>query len=814
MKNILLLLSTLLIFGSAFSQVPVFDTEIYQKALWMTTRYYGAQRMGSGTNWLVWDINYNTSDAPESIKKKVVNAADINLGKSFQKDKDYDNENYDLTGGWFDGKNYILDGNKFFYSVYTLLLGYSEFSDGYDDLYRADYNGYIVAGKFDYENMKGTPNSIPDILDECKYATDFIQKCVYNSQKFYYQKGNAEFDNKHWCTSVYKSGFSKSEGGESDEARDIFWADKEMTSLSALAGASLAIMSRVYKNDVAYGFKCLQKAKTAYEFATKPPFGNPQKEKYYPDLTILCAELFRATNDNQYLEKCNEYTSKWIDDFQHKTILNYLNTEELALYAYCALGEGNTYYEKAKANLKTLVESYSKEGNIIISDDENSPLKYAASGAFATALYSKLYSEKDINATVLSTIEYILGDNSAEYSFIVGLTDNCPKKPIYANYFRSDLGDAEAAFLSNKNAKYLQLGQLVGGSTSPLNYDDSFQNPQNIGGIDFNAPLVGALAYITQKIAPVDYSKVTLRNIQIKRQPSKTIYQVGESLDVSDGIITANYSDGTTQDVKLLNSMITNFSSQKGGKFPLTISYQGKYVSFPIEVIKKETGINISKKPKTEYVIGEDFDLQEAEIQLVYNDNTFDAIPLSMDMITGFSSLEAGKKTAVISYKDWTTTLLITILSSPISSAELYKTPNKTVYNQWETLDVTGGKLYITYQDGNEDVLDIIPQMISGFNSSLPGKETLTIEYAGYSFEYEIEIIKQETPVKTLQDNKIKIYSYSHTIHLENVLGKVEVFDISGRKVFSGFNENEIFIKKTGIYIVRTKLITKKVMIY
>lgn len=810
MKKYCTLLFTFFLCLNSFSQAPVFEAEEYQKALWMTTRYYGSQRMGGGTNWLVWDMNYDLSDAPDSIKKKVVKVPDVNFGKSFMKDYI---KNYDLTGGWFSSEGSVLDGRTFFYSVYMLLLGYSEFTLGYDDLYSENFNGYIVSGKYNWEDMKGKPDGTADILNECKYATDFIQKAVYSADTFFCFKGDLNLDKKVWCTSVYKSGFSKAEGGESDTARTITAATGRATTMSALAGASLAAMSRLYKADDIYAVKCLQKAKTAYEFATQTEEGNFTKEKFYPDLTILCAELFRATGEETYKQKCDEYTSKWIDDYNHHTILNCYNTEEVALYAYCAMGQGNTYYEKAKEGLKNLVNSYPAEGGIIISNNNEAPLKYAAGGAFAQALYSKLDGSKEINPNVLKTVEYIMGDNSKEFSFITGFGGNSPQKPNFPNYFRSDLGEAEAAFESGNNAKYRQLGLLVGGTLNGGDYDDSFSNPQSYGGTDFNAPLVGALAYIVEKISPVDNSKVVLRTVTMKKQPSKKIYEVGEELDVSDGVLTAVYSDGTSQDTKILKSMVTNFSSEKGGKYTLQVSYLGRLITYPIEVLKHETGIRISKAPQTEYLIGEELSLDSATVQLVYNDKSFDETPLTTEMVSGFSSDTAGTVTLEITYQNWSTSLEITVLKSPVVFAEIYKTPTKTTYYQREALDVTGGKIHVVYEDETEDVLSITAHQVSGFDSSQPGRQTLTVTYAGRELTYEIEILQSETPVRFADIEPGKIFSYGNTIRLENITGKVEVYNISGRKVFSGVDVNEIFIRKSGIYIVKTGKITKKVFI-
>lgn len=318
MKKIIFGFLLLFLCFNSYSQTLTFEREQYQKALWMTTRFYGAQRMGEGVNWLINDYNYNKSDAPDWLKNNL-KAEFVKPGKSFTRDADQD---YDLSGGWFDCGDFCLFGQTFYYSAYMLLLGYSEFTSGYDDLYSEKYSGYILSNNFSWEGKKGKSDNIPDILNECKYATDFILKAVKDDKTFYYEKGNGDYDHNRWCTSVFKSGLPKNEGGENDGPRDFGKATQYATSMAALAGAALALMSRLYNDyDVAYAYKCQEKAKIAYDFATKTAMGNsatafgnfyPAKDKFWPDLTILCAELYRKTQNKSYLNKCEEYMANWI----------------------------------------------------------------------------------------------------------------------------------------------------------------------------------------------------------------------------------------------------------------------------------------------------------------------------------------------------------------------------------------------------------------------------------------------------------------------------------------------------------------------
>lgn len=49
----ILLVVTLFPTVGVWAQTPSFSDDQYQKALWMTTRFYGAQRSGVGPNWLL-----------------------------------------------------------------------------------------------------------------------------------------------------------------------------------------------------------------------------------------------------------------------------------------------------------------------------------------------------------------------------------------------------------------------------------------------------------------------------------------------------------------------------------------------------------------------------------------------------------------------------------------------------------------------------------------------------------------------------------------------------------------------------------------
>jgi len=65
----------------------------------------------------------------------------------------------------------------------------------------------------------------------------------------------------------------------------------------------------------------------------------------------------------------------------------------------------------------------------------------------------------------------------------------------------------------------------------------------------------------------------TVLSIVLTGYPTKTIYIVGDKLDTSGLVVTASYSDGTTQDV---TTYTTNFDSSTTGTKTVTVSYGGK----------------------------------------------------------------------------------------------------------------------------------------------------------------------------------------------------------------------------------------------
>ncbi|MCQ2252997.1 MAG: glycoside hydrolase family 9 protein, partial [Bacteroidales bacterium] len=336
-------------------------------------------------------------------------------------------------------------------------------------------------------------------------------KAVKDAGTFYYQKGDGSADHQLWMTSPSKSATkSVGEGGEKDKSRPMLKASGNVTDMAALAGASLALMARIYLvYDNAYAQKCLEKAIVAYNFVKNTSKGSTGAGDFYHpkdntivDETILYAELYRTTGDKKYLTDMENAAGQWIKDgYDHGWVFSYAKTHDAGAYLVGIIN--NKYQADGKKALSSLVEKYKNDAvsyRFDRGDYSWGYLRYIANQAFVAGLDSKLNGHHDNDKYIFPTIEYIMGKNSGNFSYIVGFGDKFPSKPHHRNIYRNDdnnMGGVQGITTSNP---YHQFGFLVGGANNGT-YVDAIDNYNMAeGGIDYNAGLVGALGYMVSKL--------------------------------------------------------------------------------------------------------------------------------------------------------------------------------------------------------------------------------------------------------------------------------------------------------------------------
>ncbi|MDY3282329.1 LamG-like jellyroll fold domain-containing protein [Dysosmobacter sp.] len=234
----------------------------------------------------------------------------------------------------------------------------------------------------------------------------------------------------------------------------------------------------------------------------------------------------------------------------------------------------------------------------------------------------------------------------------------------------------------------------------------------------------------------------TVTAITLSTSP-RTEYAVGEALDVSGGKLTVTYDDGSEKVMDLTADMVSGFDSSRGGTVTLTVSFGGQTTTFDVTVSKVLTAIQVTTLPRLTYGIGETLDVTSGRLTLTYDDGTTGEAALTADMVSGFDSSSAGSRLLTITYGNRTTTLGIVVgkeLSGIAVSGSV-----RTGYTYGEALDVSGGKLVLTYDDGSDEEIALTAGMVYGFDPVRLGTQTLTVVYGNQTTTFDVTVSKALT---------------------------------------------------------------------
>jgi endoglucanase len=416
-------------------------------------------------------------------------------------DGSHNGDNYNgspLDGGWYDAGDYIKFGMNLSYATYCLLKGYDVFPSGYANNYDSTY--------------KGTDN-IPDILNEVKVATNYIMKAVINENTIIYDVGIA-------ATEHQDLGVANNPAGRSASQISLCTgADIPMTYV-----ACLALMSTVYrKYDAAYADNCLAKAKIAFAFAEKkynaggdanlyctpqkkdgaalydyPKTNNAYKLDRISDRVVAAGvELYRASTDaDPNYNTYKTWAKKSISG--EYNCMGYSYIGPLASFEVWRQGlssgadalTANIGFLETKVNTTSSSIFYNIYQNTdwgTARDAGSAAFEYALAYVTTPDATSRTLYEKRIR----DHIDWISGLNGKQ-SYICGFGSNAPQNA----HFRTTSWKAVP-------------GGVVTGPNAAGTWMDSKEAQYGEVAIDYNAGIIGAIAFVKALTDPGDCVKVT-----------------------------------------------------------------------------------------------------------------------------------------------------------------------------------------------------------------------------------------------------------------------------------------------------------------
>lgn len=452
---------TLTPFQPAATAAPAFNyAEALQKSIW----FYDAQRSGAlpADNRVNWRGDSALRDG-----------SDVGL---------------DLSGGFYDAGDHVKFGLPFAATLSMLAWGAVENRDAYEN-----------------------SGQLRHLMANLKWGTDWIIKAHPSPNVVYGQVGKGDDDHKWWGAAEVMQ-----------MARPAYKVDASCPG-SDLAGeyaAAMASASMVFKQtDPAYSATLLTHAKQLYSFADtyrgkysacitdSANFYNSWSG-YQDELVWGAIWLYRATGDASYLAKAKAEYPKLSTEPQ-TTTRSYRWTiawddKSYGAYALMAKLTGEAEYV-ADANRWLDYWTTGYNGNRVRYSpggqahlDTWGSLRYAANTAFVALVYSDWLRQSDAaKATVyhdfgVRQINYALGDNPRNSSYVVGFGANPPKNP----HHRTAHGAWADTMEDPVTSRHVLYGALVGGpGTNNDAYVDSRKDfVANEVALDYNAAFTGALA--------------------------------------------------------------------------------------------------------------------------------------------------------------------------------------------------------------------------------------------------------------------------------------------------------------------------------
>ena len=253
-------------------------------------------------------------------------------------------------------------------------------------------------------------------------------------------------------------------------------------------------------------------------------------------------------------------------------------------------------------------------------------------------------------------------------------------------------------------------------------------------------------------------TEITLSEIYIEEEPTKTVYEEGENFDNAGMVVIARYSDGSSKEIE--NYDVIGGENLKAGTTSVTISYTENGVTKTTEqsiIVNKGqvvlSGIYVSQSPnKISYQEGESFDKTGMVVIATYSDGSSKEIT-NYDIIGG-ENLTSDTTSVTISYTEngvtKTTEQPITVNQeeAEVVLVEIYveQEPEKIEYQEGENFDATGMKVIARYSDGSSKEIT---------NYEVIGGENLTINTTSVTIRYsENGVIRSTTQEITVKEKE------------------------------------------------------------
>ncbi len=459
-------LSALVCAGVAATSVPVSTLTAdaadnnYLEALATSLYFFDSNACGTGITDgpLTWRGDCHTYDAEASLS----DASNFNSAATSILDPDGDGK-VDVSGGFHDAGDHIKFSLTIGFGASSLAMSEYLFPGIYEKAGCRDHLEYELRRAADYFMKVTALDSSDKVLTMCSVVSDV-------SDHSYWQSPEIQTYNRptYWLTS-----------GQNNSA------------VCGDAAAALGGAAYIFKDsDPTYSAKCLKYAKAIYDFG-KNNSGNycggmggmydsaadAQDELLIAQTWMwLCGAGSKPSvvpNNGQYGGVYDYYKYTWDKQYQGYAAMMYKATGDSAFY-----NELKMEYNNAGGLSESQYKANDWGGSRYNCAVQMDALMLAKGDTSANSVAESSYAK-----AAKFQMDYILGNNSYNYSFLVGYGSNWP---THIHHRAANPGENGQTSADNPSAKYTNYGLLIGGPDSSGYQDHADSWYYTEGALDYN----------------------------------------------------------------------------------------------------------------------------------------------------------------------------------------------------------------------------------------------------------------------------------------------------------------------------------------
>ncbi|XP_057865446.2 endoglucanase 20 [Cryptomeria japonica] len=375
-----------------------------------------------------------------------------------------------------------------------------------------------------YRPQLSQAEQLNNTLEAIRWGTDFIMKAHTSPTTLWTQVGDGNKDHGCW-----------ERAEEMDTARTLYKISSSSPGSEAAADASAALSSAaiVWKNyNSSYAGILLNFSQSLFNFANEYRGSYSASCPFYcsysgynDELLWAAAWLYKATNDQTYLNFVvnNQGWSQMMSEFSWDN--KFAGAQLLLAQEFLS---GQKSLEKYKTDADSFIcallpKSPTKQitttpgGLLFIRDSSN--LQYVNTATFAMLVYSNIikaakvssiscggvsFKPSEIRSFAKSQVDYILGKNPMNMSYMVGVGSKYPQElhhrgasipSIHVMPEKVDCNDGFSWYNKDSANPNVHTGALVGGPGSNDNFSDKRSDYSHLEPTTYmNAAFVGSLA--------------------------------------------------------------------------------------------------------------------------------------------------------------------------------------------------------------------------------------------------------------------------------------------------------------------------------